>query len=70
MVNGGTLQPGRWYAVLRNGNPLGSSVTIRADVTFSGPNIPVNGYLWVSGPRPGISQGIDYQPIGAFRGLL
>jgi hypothetical protein len=69
-VTGGALQPGRLYARLRNNNPGAASVTLRAEVDFSGPPIPVNGYLWISAPRPMISQGIDHQPVGAARGLL
>ncbi|HSM69842.1 MAG TPA: hypothetical protein VK830_09015, partial [Xanthomonadales bacterium] len=69
-VTGATLQPGRWYARLRNNNPGDASVTLRAEVDFTQPPVPVTGALWVSLPRPGISQGIDYQPVGAARGLL
>ncbi|NND44451.1 MAG: S8 family serine peptidase [Xanthomonadales bacterium] len=69
-VSGGTLQPGRWYLVIRNNNPTDASVVLRADVSFDQPPITVNGHLWISAPRPNISQGIDFQPIGAARGLL
>jgi hypothetical protein len=68
-VTGGTLQPGRWYARLRNNNPGAASVTLRAEVDFNGAPIPVNGYLWIPA-GPDISQGIDEQPVGAARGLL
>jgi subtilisin family serine protease len=70
MMSGGILQPGRFYTVIRNANPTASSVTVRAEVTFDQVNNPVNGNLLVSVNRGGISQGIDYQPIGPSRGLL
>ena len=69
-VQGGALQPGRWYARLRNINPTDASVTLRAVVAFNAAPIPVKGYLWISRPRPNISQGHDYQPVGSARGLL
>jgi hypothetical protein len=70
VVSGGALQPGRWYPVVENTNASASSVALQAHVDFGDAPIPVSGALWVSEPRPGISQGIDYQPIGAARGLL
>ncbi|MFT7564341.1 MAG: subtilisin family serine protease [Bacteroidia bacterium] len=70
MVTGGTLQAGRWYAVVKNANASPSSVSIQADVAFSQMNQPVNGNLLVSLNRGGISQGLDYQPIGPSRGLI
>jgi subtilisin family serine protease len=69
-ISGASLQPGRWYAVIENSNPTASSVTVRADVEFSGVPQTVNGNLLVSVNRGGISQGIDYQPIGPARGLI
>ena len=70
VVTGGTLQAGRWYVVVENTNPGASSVTLRATVSFDEPPVPVGGALWVSEPRPGISQGIDFQAVGGARGLL
>jgi len=69
-IAGASLEPGRWYAEVRNNNPTAASVTLRADVTSSGMPIPVNGHLWISENRPNISQGHDYQPIGGARGFL
>lgn len=70
IVTGSALQPGRWYAVTRNNNASPGSFNLRADVEFTGTPVNVNGHLWVSANRAGISQGIDYQPIGAARGML
>ncbi|MDX1459851.1 MAG: S8 family serine peptidase [Xanthomonadales bacterium] len=67
---GSTLQAGRWYAELVNSNNEAVAATVRAEVFFDAPSVPVPGNLWISEPRPGISQGIDYQPIGPARGLL
>lgn len=69
-VQGGALPPGRYYVEVRNNNPTASSVTLRADVTFNEPPVPVDGALWISQSRPNISQGHGYEEIGAARGLL
>ncbi|NNL95261.1 MAG: S8 family serine peptidase, partial [Xanthomonadales bacterium] len=70
VVGGPTLQPGRWYVDLVNSSAESASVTLRADVSFSGQTVPVKGQLWISENRPGISQGIDYQTISTSHGLL
>jgi hypothetical protein len=69
-VSGGSLQPGRWYVVVSNSNPNSSAVSLRADVESSGQKVPVKGNLLISVNRGGISQGIDYQPVGAAHGLI
>lgn len=69
-VQGGPLSPGRWHVEVRNNNPTAASVTLRADVTFNEPPIPVEGALWISQSRPEISQGHDHQVVGGARGLL
>jgi len=58
-VNGADLQPGRWYAVLHNGNNSPSAVNIRADVEFSGTPIPVFRGIWEPNSRPQINQGYE-----------
>ena len=69
-VSNGTLQPGRWYAVLRNGNGSPSAVNIRADVEFSGAPIPVHPGLWEPSSRPGLGQGYEYNFGGSDRALI
>jgi hypothetical protein len=43
---------------------------LRAEVESGGAKLPVNGNLLVSVNRGGISQGIDYQPVGPTNGLI
>ncbi len=69
-VNGAALQPGRWYVVLKNNRGVHAPVTIRADLTSSGSQIPLQGGLWQPSSRPGIKQGYDYAKFGSNRGLL
>ncbi|NND44450.1 MAG: S8 family serine peptidase [Xanthomonadales bacterium] len=69
-ATGAALQPGRWYVVVENGGDIASSVTLRVELTFDEAPVPVTDALWISEPRPGISQGIDYRNIGSARGLL
>jgi subtilisin family serine protease len=68
-VSGGQLSPGRWYVVLRNNNATEASVSVRADVEFSGGPGPVHGGLWQPISRPDISQGFDYA-AGDSRAML
>ncbi|MCH8058644.1 MAG: hypothetical protein IIB78_12330, partial [Proteobacteria bacterium] len=69
-VSGAMLQPGRWYAVLINGNGTPSALEIRADVEFSGTPIPLHPGLWQPSSRPGLGQGYEYNFGGSSRALI
>ena len=69
-VSGGTLVPGRWFAVLKNNNGQHAAVEIQADVTFAGDPVPFRGGLWESGSRKDINQGFDYVTTGGYRAFV
>lgn len=69
-VSGGALQPGRWYAVLHNGNAQSSHVIIRAEVAAAGAAVPIHRGLWEPSSRPGIGHGYEYNWGGAGRALI
>jgi len=70
VVNGG-VTPGRWYVVVQNESSTQASVTITADMTYSGTPITLRGGLWEpGGTREGIKQGYDYTSSGGTRSLL
>ncbi len=69
-VSGGSLQPGRWYAVLKNTGGAAAAVTVRADVDFTGTALPIHRGLWEPNSRPGLGQGYDYNWGGSDRALL
>ncbi|NNK38778.1 MAG: S8 family serine peptidase, partial [Xanthomonadales bacterium] len=62
--------PGRWYAVLRNGNASPASIGIRTDVVFDSPPIPIHRGLWEPNSRPGINQGYEYHDGDSSRALI
>jgi len=69
-VSGGTLVPGRWFAVLKNNNGQHAAVEIQADMAFAGEPIPFRGGLWEASSRKGINQGFDYIATGSARALV
>jgi hypothetical protein len=69
-VSGSNLQPGRWYAVLRNGNDDPSALEIRADVEFSGTPTAYKPGLWAPSSRPELGQGYEYNFSGPNRSLV
>jgi subtilisin family serine protease len=69
-ISGATLEPGRWYAILRNQINAPLAVNIHADVEFSGAPIPIYPGLWAPSSRPGIAQGYDYSFGGPNRVLI
>jgi len=69
-VSGSNLQPGRWYAVLSNGNSDPSALEIRAEVEFSGAPIVYQPGLWAPSSRPGLGQGYEYNFSGPNRSLI
>ena len=69
-ISGATLEPGRWYAVLRNQTNTPLAVNIRADVEFSGAPIPIYPGLWTTSSRLDIAQGYDYSFSGPNRVLI
>jgi hypothetical protein len=68
-IDGG-VEPGRWYAVLRNTTGTPVSVEVSADVEFQGTAIDVHPGLWHPGSRPGLGQGYDYSWGGESRALI
>ncbi len=66
----GSIQPGRWYAVVSNANETPSAVEIRADVTFQGSPVESRRGLWEPSSRPGLGQGFDYNWGGDNRALI
>jgi subtilisin family serine protease len=69
-VSGGTLQPGRWFAVLKNNRGENAAVEIQADLSFAGDPIPLSGGLWQPTSRPDLKQGYEYNTTGGSRALL
>ena len=61
----GGVDPGRWYAVVRNGSGEPVSVSLRADVSFQGEVIEIHRGLWFPPSRSG--QGFDYNWGGTDR---
>jgi hypothetical protein len=59
-VSGGSLQEGRWYAVLSNGNAAPAAVQIRADTTLEGGETPVYRGHWYPGPGARSGRGYEY----------
>jgi subtilisin family serine protease len=70
-VSGVSLQPGRWYAVLINGDDADAAIEIRAAVEFLGaaPQ-PIHRGLWEPSSRPGLGQGYEYNRGGTDRALI
>jgi len=68
-VNGNPLTQGRWYAVVKNNRGFHASVQIKADVTFSGTPITIDGGLWEPKDRA-LSQGFDYGITGSARAVI
>jgi len=69
-VNGGTLEPGRYYAVLSNLIGIPFAIDIRADLEFSGTPIPLHPGLWSPSSRPNLGQGYEYNFGSSSRALL
>jgi len=69
-VSGGTLVPGRWFAVLKNNNGQHAAVEIQADVTFAGDPVPFRGGMWESGSRKDLYQGFEYVTTGVDRAFV
>ncbi len=54
------VPPGRWYAVVQNQDSANASVTLTANMTYSGTPIALKAGLWEpGGVRLGIKQGYD-----------
>ncbi len=64
------VEPGRWYAVLRNSNDSPSAIEIRANVAFQGAPVAARPGLWEPSSRPGLSQGYEYNQSGSSRALI
>ncbi len=64
------VTPGRWYVVLNNSANEVADVQIKAEMTFSGPSIPLRSGLWQPSSRPDLRQGFDYASTGDYRGFL
>lgn len=69
-VSGAALQPGRWYAVLNNGNANPSNVKIRAEVTAAAASVPIHRGLWEPSSRPNIGHGYEYNWGGSDRAMI
>jgi subtilisin family serine protease len=69
-VSGGTLTPGRWFAVLKNNRSERAAIEIQADLTFTGEPVPLRDGLWEASSREGIRQGFDYTTTGGYRAFL
>jgi len=69
-VSGNSLQAGRWYAVLTNGNDAPAAVNVRADVAFGSTVLPIHQGLWEPSSRPGLGQGYEYNWGGSERALI
>ncbi len=69
-VNGASLVPGRWFAVIKNNSATPSSATVQADISFAGNPIAFRGGLWQPSSRPNIRQGYDFNSAGGNRALL
>jgi hypothetical protein len=59
-VSGGSLQEGRWYAVLDNGNASPAAVEIRAELAFEGGEMPIFRGHWYPGPGARSGRGYEY----------
>ncbi len=69
-VGSGQLQPGRWYVVVKNNGAAAATVTLKADIAFSGQPIALHGGLWQPSIRTDLHQGYDFNTTGAARGFL
>jgi subtilisin family serine protease len=69
-VSGASLQSGRWYAVLNNGNGAPAGVKIRADLTSGTSTASVHRGLWEPSSRPGLGQGYEYNWGESGRALI
>jgi len=69
-VSGSSLQAGRWYAVLANGNAEPVSLAVRAEVLFDETPLPIHRGLWSPSSRPGLGQGYDYNWGAGERALI
>ena len=64
------VQPGRWYAVLTNGNATPSAVAVQAIAEFEGGPIEPRAGLWEPNSRPGLGQGYEYNSAGPSQALV
>ncbi|MGD8383956.1 MAG: S8 family serine peptidase [Lysobacterales bacterium] len=69
-VGSSQLQPGRWYVVVTNNGASAATVTLEADIVFSGQPIALHGGLWQPSIRTDLHQGYDYNTTGSARGFL
>ena len=69
-VTGAELNPGRWFAVLKNSRGENAAVEIQADVTFTGDSVPLRAGLWEASSRTNLRQGFDYTTTGGYRAFL
>lgn len=69
-VGSSQLQPGRWYVVVTNNGASAATVTLKADIAFSGQPIALHGGLWTPAIRTDLHQGYDYNTTGLARALL
>jgi hypothetical protein len=69
-VSGGSLQGGRWYAVLSNGSGSPAAVNIRAEVAFEGGELPVYRGHWLPGPNARRGRGYEYNWGAGDRALI
>jgi len=68
-VNGASLTPGRWYAVIKNNRGFHAAVEIRADVQFNGGPFALRAGLWQPAARAS-NQGFDFNTTGNARAFL
>jgi hypothetical protein len=64
------VDPGRWYAVLSNGNDSPSAVEVRAELEFQGGPIADRPGLWEPNSRPGLGQGYEFNGGGSSKALV
>ena len=64
------VTPGRWYVLVSNGASEVADVQVKADMTFTGPAVPLRSGLWQPLSRPDLRQGFDYASTGDYRGFL
>lgn len=70
LLSGG-VTPGRWYAVIQNNASGTASITVTADMNYTGESIPYRAGLWEPGGiRSDSHQGYDYASTGSYRGFL
>ncbi len=70
-LGNGSVTPGRWYAVMRNGGNVPAGVSIQVDINASASGeIEPSWGLWSPDSRRGISQGYEYNRVGANRSML